>query len=84
MRSLGWHVEASQHPGWRGPLRSAAPPRTTADLTGFDVYRQDAAAVDYHCRSAPDGVQDFFYWADASTEVVTLCPSRRTEIGGLI
>lgn len=81
-------MDASEHPGWRGPLRpspnGAVAPTTTAYISGIDMHQQKAASNDHHLQCVPDGVEDFLYWADASTEVVTLCPSKRTEIGKMI
>ncbi|KAH9285767.1 Ral GTPase-activating protein subunit beta [Echinococcus granulosus] len=90
LHSLGWCVDSVQHPGWCGPLQRSQSPwssrfdATTMHLSGFDVRQQScgvgSGAAESLRRNAPDGVKTFFYWADAFTEVVTLCPSKRTKI----
>ncbi|VUZ52698.1 unnamed protein product [Hymenolepis diminuta] len=79
--SLGWQVDIKHHPGWRGPLRGVLPPTITATshLSGFDARQKFPSATEF-IRSAPDGVENVFYWADASTEVATLCPSNYTNV----
>ncbi|VDM15933.1 unnamed protein product [Hydatigera taeniaeformis] len=90
LHSLGWCVEFAQHPGWCGPLQRSQPSRlsrsdaTTAHLSGFDVRLRSAGvdcdAVEGLQWKVPDGEEIFFYWADAFTELVALCPSQRTKI----
>lgn len=78
---MGWQVKVNQHPGWRGPLRRYSGPTTTAmsRLSYFDMHQQVSGSTESG-KSVPDGLENLFYWADASTEVVTLCPTRRTEV----
>ncbi|VDK35164.1 unnamed protein product [Taenia asiatica] len=90
LRSFGWCVDFAQHPGWCGPLQRSQSSRpnhsdaTTAHLSGFDARLQsagvDGGAAESLQRNAPDGEETFFYWADAFTEIVALCPSKRTKI----
>ncbi|VDO15316.1 unnamed protein product [Rodentolepis nana] len=79
--SMGWQVDVKHHPGWRGPLRGVPTPTLTATshFSGFDARRKFPSTAEF-IRSAPDGVENVFYWADASTEVVTLCPSKHTMV----
>ncbi|KAL5966400.1 Ral GTPase-activating protein subunit beta, partial [Taenia solium] len=90
LRSFGWCVDFAQHPGWCGPLQRSQSSRpnhsdaTTAHLSGFDARLQsagvDGGAAESLQQNAPDGEETFFYWADAFTEMVALCPSKRTKI----
>ncbi|KAM7541381.1 hypothetical protein Aperf_G00000021766 [Anoplocephala perfoliata] len=79
--SMGWEVEVSRHSGWRGPLRRYSGPTivATTRLLNFDKHQQVPGSME-NGKSAPDGLENLFYWADASTEVVTLCPTRHTEV----
>ncbi|KAL5111892.1 hypothetical protein TcWFU_004078 [Taenia crassiceps] len=84
--SLGWCVDFAQHPGWCGPLQRSQSSRLdrSAHLSGFDAQLQSAGVkggdAESLQRNAPDGEETFFYWADAFTEMVALCPSKRTKI----
>uniref|UniRef100_A0A5K3F716 Rap-GAP domain-containing protein n=1 Tax=Mesocestoides corti TaxID=53468 RepID=A0A5K3F716_MESCO len=81
MCSLGWVVDCTRHPGWKGSVK-----RSRGNLnaphpaeSGYHGSTPSGASVDWR-RNPPDGIDSLFYWADASTEVVSLCPSWRTKV----